>query len=184
VKRAGLSRDWAAPRSAFAGFRFPADVIVVAVRWYLRYGLSYRDVEELLAERQSAQDVVDGAEAFLDPRGHQAQNSRTRTSAVLRITILACPLWSNVSVAVASAEHHGSEDHFDNREEVNRPERTWSPPRSNAASSGHLRFESKADHLGHLLPNLLPRNDQPPTPAVTALTCTHSPIRLPRAPLK
>jgi hypothetical protein len=67
VKRAGLSRDWAAPRSAFAGFRFPADVIVVAVRWYLRYGLSYRDVEELLAERQSAQDVVDGAEAFLDP---------------------------------------------------------------------------------------------------------------------
>jgi transposase-like protein len=34
-----------------AGFRFPAEVIVVAVRWYLRYGLSYRDVEELLAER-------------------------------------------------------------------------------------------------------------------------------------
>jgi transposase-like protein len=39
------------PSSAFAGFRFPADVVVVAVRWYLRYGLSYRDVEELLAER-------------------------------------------------------------------------------------------------------------------------------------
>jgi len=33
-------------RSAFAGFRFPPDVIVVAVRWYLRFGLSYRDVEE------------------------------------------------------------------------------------------------------------------------------------------
>jgi transposase-like protein len=39
------------PRSAFAGFRFPPDVIVLAVRWYLRFGLSYRDVEELLAER-------------------------------------------------------------------------------------------------------------------------------------
>jgi hypothetical protein len=39
------------PRSAFAGFRFPSDVIVLAVRWYLRYGLSYRDVEELLTER-------------------------------------------------------------------------------------------------------------------------------------
>jgi transposase-like protein len=37
-------------RSAFAGFQFPAEVITVAVRWYLRYGLSYRDVEELLAE--------------------------------------------------------------------------------------------------------------------------------------
>jgi IS6 family transposase len=39
------------PRSAFAGFRFPSEVIVLAVRWYLRFGLSYRDVEELLAER-------------------------------------------------------------------------------------------------------------------------------------
>jgi hypothetical protein len=29
----------------------PREVIAVAVRWYLRYGLSYRDVEELLAER-------------------------------------------------------------------------------------------------------------------------------------
>ena len=37
--------------SAFAGFRFPREVIVLAVRWYLRFGLSYRDVEELLAER-------------------------------------------------------------------------------------------------------------------------------------
>jgi transposase-like protein len=27
------------PRSTFAGFRFPPEVIVVAVRWYLRFGL-------------------------------------------------------------------------------------------------------------------------------------------------
>ncbi len=39
------------PRSGFAGFRFPPEVILVAVRWYLRCGLSYRDVAELLAER-------------------------------------------------------------------------------------------------------------------------------------
>jgi transposase-like protein len=38
-------------RSGVVGFRFPPDVIMIAVRWYLRYGLSYRDVEELLAER-------------------------------------------------------------------------------------------------------------------------------------
>ena len=37
-------------RSTFAGFRFPPDVIVLAVRWYLRFGRSYRDIEELLAE--------------------------------------------------------------------------------------------------------------------------------------
>jgi transposase-like protein len=46
------------PRSAFAGFRFPPDVIVLAVRWYLRFGLSCRDVEELLAERGIEVDHV------------------------------------------------------------------------------------------------------------------------------
>jgi IS6 family transposase len=38
-------------RSAFAGFRFPPEITVLALRWYLRYGLSYREVEELLGER-------------------------------------------------------------------------------------------------------------------------------------
>jgi transposase-like protein len=45
-------------RSAFAGFRFPPDVIVLAVRWYLRFGLSYRDLEELLTERRIEVDHV------------------------------------------------------------------------------------------------------------------------------
>jgi transposase, IS6 family len=47
-----------APRFSFAGFRFPPEVIIVAVRWYLRYGLSYRDMEELLAERGIEVDHV------------------------------------------------------------------------------------------------------------------------------
>jgi transposase-like protein len=46
------------PRSTFAGFRFPPDVIVLAVRWYLRFGPSYRDVEELLTERGVQVDHV------------------------------------------------------------------------------------------------------------------------------
>ena len=44
--------------SVFAGFHFPREVIAVAVRWYQRYGLSYRDVEELLAERGVTVDHV------------------------------------------------------------------------------------------------------------------------------
>ena len=44
--------------SAPPGYRFPREVIAVAVRWYLRYGLSYRDVEELLAERGIEVDHV------------------------------------------------------------------------------------------------------------------------------
>lgn len=37
--------------SAFSGYRFPDEVIALAVRWYLRYRLSYADVVEWLAER-------------------------------------------------------------------------------------------------------------------------------------
>ncbi|HET7868709.1 MAG TPA: IS6 family transposase, partial [Actinomycetota bacterium] len=51
-------RPCLAPPSAFAGYRFPPEVITLAVRWYLRFGLSYRDVEELLAERGVGVDHV------------------------------------------------------------------------------------------------------------------------------
>jgi hypothetical protein len=37
--------------SALVGFRFSPEVIILAVRGYLRFGISYRGVEELLAER-------------------------------------------------------------------------------------------------------------------------------------
>jgi IS6 family transposase len=37
--------------SLFQWRHFQADIILCAVRWYLRYALSYRDVEELLQER-------------------------------------------------------------------------------------------------------------------------------------
>jgi len=35
----------------FSGYRFPPEIIALAVRWYVRYRLSYADVAELLAER-------------------------------------------------------------------------------------------------------------------------------------
>src|SRR4051794_26083479 len=36
---------------AFRGFRFPAEVILCAVRWYLQFPISYRDLERILANR-------------------------------------------------------------------------------------------------------------------------------------
>ncbi|MBI0330290.1 IS6 family transposase [Burkholderia plantarii] len=39
------------PRSLYHGHRFPAAIISQAVRWYLRFQLSLRDIEELLFER-------------------------------------------------------------------------------------------------------------------------------------
>ena len=50
MKRNRRSRPPVQAPSAFAGFRFPPDVILLTVRWYRRYSLSYRDLEELLAE--------------------------------------------------------------------------------------------------------------------------------------
>jgi hypothetical protein len=58
VMRTRRPRPATVPRSAFAGFCFPPEVIMLAVRWYLRFGLSYRDVEELLAERGIEVDHV------------------------------------------------------------------------------------------------------------------------------
>ena len=37
--------------SAFSGRAFPDDIIALAIRWYLRYRLSYAEVSEWLAER-------------------------------------------------------------------------------------------------------------------------------------
>jgi putative transposase len=36
---------------SYSGYRFPRDIVQRAVWMYLRFTLSYRDVEELLAER-------------------------------------------------------------------------------------------------------------------------------------
>jgi transposase, IS6 family len=58
MRRIRRARPVLPPPSAFTGFRFPREVIVLAVRWYLRYGLSYRDVEELLAKRGVRVDHV------------------------------------------------------------------------------------------------------------------------------
>ena len=42
----------------FRGRHFEDVVIVLCVRWYLRYSLSYRDLEEMMAERGLSIDHV------------------------------------------------------------------------------------------------------------------------------
>jgi hypothetical protein len=70
-------------RSAFTGFRFPPEVIVLAVRWYLRFGLSYRDLEELLADRGIEVDHV-GLSAL---RGRGAGLGRRSSGGPLQIAV-------------------------------------------------------------------------------------------------
>ena len=47
----GLVLDWVMQPISYARHRFPPDIIRHAVWLYLRFTLSYRDVEDLLAER-------------------------------------------------------------------------------------------------------------------------------------
>src|SRR5512144_2314371 len=44
--------------SVFKRRRFPTEIILLCVRWYCRYGISYRDLEEMMAERGVAVDHV------------------------------------------------------------------------------------------------------------------------------
>ena len=51
----------------YKGHRFPADIITHCVWLYFRFALSYRDVEEMMAEHGG---VVTGSSAFpADPNG-------------------------------------------------------------------------------------------------------------------
>lgn len=43
----------------FKGRHFEREIIILCVRWYLRYKLSLRDLVEMMAERQRRE--VDGA---------------------------------------------------------------------------------------------------------------------------
>jgi hypothetical protein len=44
----------------FRGRHFEDEMIVLCVRWYLRYSLSYRDLEEMMAERGLSVDHSTG----------------------------------------------------------------------------------------------------------------------------
>ncbi|WP_205790110.1 IS6 family transposase [Microvirga makkahensis] len=37
--------------SLFKRRRFPAEIILLCVRWYYKYGISYRDLAEIMQER-------------------------------------------------------------------------------------------------------------------------------------
>ncbi len=51
------------PAPRYHGYRLPPEIISHAVWLYHRFGLSFRDVEDLLAERGiTVSDVLDGCE--------------------------------------------------------------------------------------------------------------------------
>jgi transposase-like protein len=45
---------------------FEAEIILVCVRWYLRYALSYRDLEELMITPERTSNIEQMHTSFLD----------------------------------------------------------------------------------------------------------------------
>jgi len=79
--------------SAFSGYRWPADVILMAVRWYLRHPLSATSVLELLAERGidvSNRTVLRWVQTFGPPTGRRSSQapSPARQSLVRRRNVV------------------------------------------------------------------------------------------------
>src|SRR5215831_9988452 len=65
--------------SAFSGRVFPDDIIALAVRWYVRYRLSYAEVSEWLAERGVLVDqstIYRSGQRFLPLFGEAARTHR------------------------------------------------------------------------------------------------------------
>src|SRR5262245_13157044 len=65
--------------SAFSGYRWPADVILTAVRWYCSYPLSASHVMQLLAERHidvSARTVLTWVQTFGPDRKSVVEGKR------------------------------------------------------------------------------------------------------------
>src|SRR3954470_10484555 len=66
----------------FKGRHFEAEIIVLCVRWYLRFGLSLRNLEEIMAERNLRVD------------GSGANSADGGPAATMATWLLACRLRS------------------------------------------------------------------------------------------
>ena len=63
---------------SFKGAHFPKDVILHAVFFYLRYGVSYRDLEEIMAERGVTVDHATHKRWVERYAGQVAEDARRR----------------------------------------------------------------------------------------------------------
>src|SRR5438067_13456352 len=64
--------------------RFPSIIIQQAVWLYFRFGLSYRDVEDMLAERGIDVSLRDGLPLGFEVRHNHCAQAETRTAAAKR----------------------------------------------------------------------------------------------------
>ena len=70
----------------FKGLHFPKAAVLTCVRWYLRYKLSYRDIEELMAERGVSVDPSRDPSRSPKPLPFKVKTRPSRLAASSRVT--------------------------------------------------------------------------------------------------
>jgi putative transposase len=95
----------------FKGTHFPKDVILFSVFSYLRYAVSYRDLEEIMEERGVNVDhgtLNRWVVKFAPLLATQAQSRKKPTAESWRVSDLLC--MSNLAHASPTKEHDNDDD--------------------------------------------------------------------------
>jgi putative transposase len=99
-------------KSPYFGFRFPAAVISCAVRWYYRFNLSLRDIEELLLERGvsvSYESVRNWCDRFGTRFAHRAKAARVRPGSTWHLDEMFVTLHGHPYMLWRAVDEHGAE---------------------------------------------------------------------------
>jgi|SRR5215469_13335629 len=99
-------------KSPFHGFRFPAAVISCAVRWYHRFNLSLREVEELLLERGvcvTYESIRNWCDRFGAQFAHRAKAARGKPGSTWHLDEVFLKLRGEPYVLWRAVDEHGTE---------------------------------------------------------------------------
>jgi putative transposase len=98
--------------SPYNGFRFPAAVISCAVRWYHRFNLSLRDIEELLLERGvevSYESIRKWCDRFGAQFARRAKAARGKPGSTWHLDEMFVKLRGKPYVLWRAVDEHGTE---------------------------------------------------------------------------
>ena len=99
-------------KSLYHGHRFPAEVISQAVRWYFRFQLSLRDIEELLFERGvvvSYETIRRWCDKFGASFAHRAKGARRKPGSTWHLDEMFVTLRGEPYLLWRAVDQHGAE---------------------------------------------------------------------------
>jgi len=102
-------------KSLYHGHRFPGAVISRAVRWYFRFHLSLRDIEELLFERGvvvSYETIRRWCDKFRAGFAHRVKSARRKPGSTRQLDEMFVTLRGEPYLLWRAVDEHGAELHF------------------------------------------------------------------------